>query len=197
MPTFRDFDDRYLRPFSYSGTGPGGNAEFLDHIKLENDPYYGAVFGPIRLADLPFPERWRWQDEVPGSSQIGSGKTLKPAMLFDSPGFGLGRHWWVRKECKFAAESAVFTIDTQEVLGSIYWGFVVPFAKQNPTTLFGGTPDDFSAFVTQEFKWAVWMANMHPNMTFKITRPLSILGFSPNGGTSADTSTPPPGFPKR
>jgi hypothetical protein len=125
----------------------------LDFQYGDTSPYLGA--------------EWNGKKWVPetSDSRIGVGKSQTMSVSSDEPGFGrvFGRAGKGPGVAKF--ETAVFSIDSQEILGDITWGFTVPDNGQDPIVLINGKWNkdpklsDYQLSASGDFKKVIALAN--------------------------------------
>jgi hypothetical protein len=144
-------DAEFYRQFSVSGQTLGDR---LDFIKGESDPYDNAQWNGTD-----------WIREEKDNTQIGDGTTRPPtnATTRDRPGFddtpntpGDARNG---KVATMILETAVFCIDSQEVLGALTWGFKVPANQNDAIEITGGRKNDAQRFVDGFFQDLIQKAN--------------------------------------
>jgi RHS repeat-associated protein len=131
----------------------------VDHVKGEDDPYYGAKW-----------DGSQWVSEGDGT-QIGNARTGIDAKLVDFPKAQKTARTGKGKAVK-SFETAVFCIDSQEVLADLNWGFSVADKRDSPVTLL---PVDVFREPSAPFRAAVKVANGNPAMKHKVTKPTGNL----------------------
>jgi RHS repeat-associated protein len=146
--------------------------DFLDVLPGETDPYYGAM--------------WNGKKWVPDSEDARIGGNAQTAVFQDGPTAAGARKGFGDAIKRF--ETAVFAIDTQEVLGVITWGFRIEDKKNSGVELLNGTKADVTLAPSEAFKKVVEKANTmaalkHAQLdgSAKITKPTA----QATGGTSA------------
>lgn len=147
------------------GFQPGGNedeeyykkwsvdqklSDRIDHIRGENDPYYGAMFDEIKK---------KWVSELGPGMIVGNGPpTVKAATAQDETFAGAGRDKDLGVFIN-TFEMAVFCVDSQEVLGVIKWGYKVPANETDPLEILFADEKDFSLSLSDAAKKTIAKAN--------------------------------------
>ncbi len=148
-----------------------------DHLDIAfgaNQPYYNAI--------------WSGNDwgRHHRTSAVGDGPLQKKAVMVDEP--GLTRLSRNGKDIIHTFETAVFAIDSQEVLGVIKWGYRIPSDKTTNVELLYAKTTDVSLKASDQFKKLIQKANTLPEIKYaqlngeaKVTKPNA----KKFGGTSA------------
>ncbi len=148
--------------------------DYIDMFPDDTDPYTGAEWDGAK-----------WKPEI-SIWKVGNGPKQEDAETGDWPDTKpIARKG---KVTVVRFEIAVFSVDSQEILGVIQWGFKVPGDKDGKTELLGATMADVSLGASAEFKKVIEKANTMPELKHaqldgkpKITKPNA----KKFGGTSA------------
>jgi hypothetical protein len=126
----------------------------LDLLPTEDDPYFGAEW-----------DGKKWVDEGETTSQLGNGPSMRPAMMTDRPGLDPSSGKSVK-----TFETAVFSIDSQEVIAVVTWGAIM--TDNGPIELL---PVQLFSSASTNFKKAVAKANTIDAIKHKVTAPTGNL----------------------
>jgi hypothetical protein len=126
-------------------------ANQVDVIKPENDPYYGAEWnGTNWVAEATPAGEPTWT--------LGAGDPKK-LIAFTSDGPQTGQARKGKGVFRAQYEMAAFSVDTQQILGVITWGFQVPDNAKGPIALLNANVADYSLNASATYKGLIAQAN--------------------------------------
>jgi hypothetical protein len=144
-PRYPNNDAAYYKPFE----GQVGRCR-VDHIKSENDPYYGAMCDATG----------KWGPEPGKPHGVGHGPTGDNPSISDDPHDPGGRKG--NGDVVFTFQTCAVCIDNGEVYGCVNWGFRIPDQPNSKIIIIGGEKFNFRQGPSGCWKDAVNKWNKDP-----------------------------------